>query len=361
MKLSVVISARDEFPNIVHTVHSIINDLETFLSRHEWEIIIVDNGSVDPMSWRFLAERGLYYHRNIRVHHDPIMGNVTARNKGARLAKGEYLFFSDAHMSYRVGTFKRAMETIDECDGIVHGTVQWMGGYDPAQPSVQYSIKIGEKLWGTWNNALVVSDDWFAIPASGHCFLGVRRQQFLDYGGYNDWFRCYGGGELYLALKWWMLGSPVVVDPRIVSYHLSAGRGYSFHQDDLIHNMMLLGYSLGADALGERVYIRYMNKNHVNMQRLNELHEQAKAEAVSDREFFANRPVSPLYSLLLGKPWDELNDRKHNTHASFLSIFHRTWLDELHGDALLYYQRSELQRELDEFIETNLSEHIYKN
>lgn len=359
MKVSVVISARDEFPNIIHTVHSIINDLETFLDRDEWEIIIVDNGSINKDNWRFLALRGLYYHRNVRILHDPIMGNVTARNKGAKIARGEYLFFSDAHMSYRYGTFKRAIETIDESGGMVHGTVQWMGGYEPAYPSVQYSLKIGEKLWGTWNNATVSSDDWFYIPVSGHCFLGMKRQQFLDFGGYNDWFRCYGGGELYLDLKWWMLGSSVVVDPRIVSYHLSAGRGYSFHQDDLIHNMMLLGYSLNADALGERVYIRYMDKNAVNMDRLNALFRQAKSEAEHDREFFANRPHTPLYSLLVDLPWDKANLKKHGKAQSYLSIFQDTWVNEISGTARAYYDNSELQKELDELIETNLSQHVY--
>lgn len=359
MTVSVVISARDEFPNIVHTIHSIINDLETFLDQDEWEIIIVDNGSLNPDSWRFMAERGLYYHRNIRVHFDPIMGNVTARNKGARLAKGDYLFFSDAHMSYRIGTFQRMIQTIDESGGIVHGTVQWMGGYYPAQPSVQYSLKIGEKLWGTWNNSLVATDDWFYIPCSGHCFLGVKRQQFLDFGGYNDWFRCYGGGELYLALKWWMLGSSVAVDPRVVSYHLSAGRGYSYHQDDLIHNMMLLGYALGADALGERVYIRYLTKRGTDQERIDTLHHDAKTEAQTDATFFAARPHTPLYDVLKDRPWDTLNDNRHGKHHSYLVVFQDTWLDALDETAKQYYEASEKQKSLNEFIETHLANCIY--
>lgn len=360
MKISVVISARDEFPNIVHTVHSIVNDLETFLERDEWEIIIVDNGSQDKESWRFLATRGMYYHGNVRVHHDPIMGNVTARNKGAKLAKGEYLFFSDAHMSYRSGTFKRMIQTIDESGGIVHGTVQWMGGYDPAPPSVQYSLKIGEKLWGTWNNSMVAQDDWFYIPCSGHCFLGMKRQQFLDFEGYNDWFRCYGGGELYLALKWWLLGSCVVVEPRVVSYHLSAGRGYSYHQDDLIHNMMLLGYALNADALGERVYIRYMNKANTNMKRLNDLHQQAQKEAEHDREFLASRTDTNLYKLLVNHPWDVQNMIRHGNAQSYLVLFQDTWLKELDETARTYYQNSPLQKEFDRYVETHLVDHVYK-
>lgn len=359
MVFSIVISARNEFPQIVFTIQSIINDLETFLTPDEWEIIVVSNCSDDERTWRFVAERGLHYHGDVRFILDPIAGNVTSRNKGAKIAKGKYLVFSDAHMSYPLGTFKRLLETIKESGGIVHGTVQWLGGYKPSQPSVQYSLKIGEKLWGTWNMALVKEDDWFYIPCSGHCFLGVEREQFLSFGGYNGYFRCYGGGELYLALKWWMLGKPVVVDPRIVSYHLSAGRGYSYHQDDLIHNMMLLGYALNADALGERVYIRYLDKSGVNREHLNKLHDQAKREAEHDRTFLATCSARSLYDVLIERPWDRQNDERHGKHQSFMAIYQDTWLNDLSGDALAYYKASKLQAELDAIVRNDLSEFIY--
>ena len=360
MVLSIIISARNEFPQIVFTIQSIINDLETFLSPADWEVIVVSNCSDDEKTWRFVAERGLHYHRNVRFILDPIAGNVTSRNKGVAIARGEYVVFSDAHMSYPFGTFKRMLETMKESGGIVHGTVQWLGGYHPSQPSVQYSLKIGEKLWGTWNNAIVKSDDWFYVPCSGHCFLGVNRQQFIDFGGYNDYFRCYGGGELYLALKWWMLGSSVVVDPRIMSYHLSAGRGYSYHQDDLIHNMMLLGHSLKADALGERVYIRYMDKAGVNRTHLDSLYEQAQKEATANRDFLATRSATELYDVLIDRPWDRLNDQRHGRHQSYLAIYQDTWLSSLGNVARQYYDNSKLQQELDRIIRNDLSEFVYR-
>jgi len=185
IKVSVVISTRDEGHNLTHTIHAIINDLETFLAPDEFEIIIVHNCSKESESWRYLMERGMFYHRTIRVLFDPIAGNVTARNKGAAIAKGEYLFFSDAHMTYRIGSFKKMIDAIDETGGIVHPAVQWMGGYSPSDPSYQYTIKIGEKIWGTWNRAVVSATESFYIPVCGHCCLGMKRQQFLDFGGMN--------------------------------------------------------------------------------------------------------------------------------------------------------------------------------
>lgn len=357
--VSVVISTRDEGHNLSHTVHAIINDLETFLSPDQFEIILVHNCSKDPASWRFLMERGVYYHRTIRTLFDPIAGNVTARNKGAKIATGKYLFFSDAHMSYRIGSFRAMIDEIDRSGGIVHPAVQWMGGYEPSGKSYQYTIKLGEKIWGTWNNYAVSLTEPFYIPVSGHCCLGMEREQFLDLGGYNDYFRCYGGGEVYLDMKWWMLGQQVSVVPAAVGYHLSAGRGYSFHQDDLIHNMMLLGYALGADAFAERVYLRYLNKEGVNRERLDRMRDDALHEAAHDRATLLPNLHMSFLEVLAVKPWDIANDVRHGRRASAMGIYDKTWTDQLTGEAAALFDASILQRDLREYIDTHLSKYVY--
>lgn len=359
-KVSVIISARDEFPNIVHTVHAIVNDLETFLAPDDFEIIVVDNGSRNPDSWRFLAERGMYFHRTVRILHDPIMGNVTARNKGAAIAKGEYIFFSDAHMSYRIGSFRAMVDVLERFGGIVHPSVQWMGGYEPSTRSYQYSLKLGEKLWGTWNNMVVHPTEPFYIPVSGHCCLGVKREEFMRLGMYNPWFRCYGGGELYLDLKWWMMGSTVMVVPAAVGYHLSAGRGYSYMQDDFIHNMMLLAQALGADALAERVYLRYLGKEGVDVDKITRLRDEARNESLQDVLHMLPRTVLGLYDLLTELPWDTANDNLHGKHASGILIYDRTWTDALSGEARAMFDASPLQSELQTLIDTKLSQYVYK-
>ena len=355
--VSVVISARDEFPQIVMTVHSIIADLETFLKPDDFEIIIVDNGSKDPNSWRFIAERGMFFHRTVRVLHDPIMGNVSARNKGAKIALGKYLFFSDAHMSYRIGSFKAMIDAIDKTGGMVHPPVQWMGGYEPSDPSYQYTIKLGEKIWGTWNRCMVSATEPFYIPICGHCCLGMTRKQFLEFGGYNDYFRCYGGGEVYLDMKWWMLGSTVVSVPKALAYHLSAGRGYSFTQNDLIHNMMLLGYALGADAFGERVYIRYLSK--VRKDILDKMHEDAKREAIKDREILLPKVKYSFLDVIEKRPWDVLNKETFGVASSYIGLYDESWLNDLEGEAKEYYDNSPLQKELKAIIEEKFLHLVY--
>lgn len=358
IEVSIIISARNEFPSIVHTVHSILNDLETFLRRDQVQFILVDNGSTDRRSWEFLAHRGLYFNRNLSVVHDPIMGNVSARNKGVARARGKYVFFVDAHMSFRIGSFKAMCEALEDHGGIVHPAVQWMGGYDPSEPSYQYSIKLGEKIWGTWNR-MKVADTPFYIPVCGHCCLGVRRDEFIRLGGYHPMFRCYGGGELYLDLKYWMLGSTSMCVPTALAYHLSAGRGYSYMQDDFIHNMMLLGYALGADAMAERVYLLYLNKDGVRKEKIQRLHDDAFKEAQADRAFIPRHQAYSFYDLLTVRPWDEHNLNLHGKAASGLLIYNESWTKNLSGEARDLFDSSLLQKDLSARIERELKPYLY--
>lgn len=368
--VSVVIPARNEFPQITFTIQSIINDLETFLKPSEFEIIICANcindwygqtkdrracgGTVD-----FLMPRGIYWNKVLRVLYDPIAGNHSTRNKGAKLARGKYLFFSDAHMSYKIGYFKRMIRAIDETQGLVHGTIGWLGAYPPSTSmGYQYTIKLGEEIKGTWNN-YCLTDDYFYIPLQGHCCLGMLREQFLKFGGYPEYHRCYGGGEFYLDMKWWMFGSKVSVDPQAIAYHLSAPRGYNYNHDDYVHNVLLIGHALGMEEWAERAYLNWMRKG--NPKTMERLWEEAKEEAKEDKEFIAKNRVKTFNELLVERPWDRLNDEKHGKHNGAMLIFHETWLNLIKGTPIEeLYNKSELQKGLEKFINDNLSNYVYK-
>lgn len=365
--VSVIISARNEYPNVVHSVHSILSDLGSFLKPQEFEVIIVDNCSDDRVEPQratsgtsdFLRTRGMFHSGVVKVLYDPIAGNVSARNKGVAIAKGKYVFFSDAHMAFTPGFHKRMLDTCIETGGIVHPAYSWMGAYPP-QPSYQYSLKLGEEFKGTWAN-YKVADEWFYILGSGHCSLVVEREQFHRFRGYPDYLRCYGGGELFLAAKWWMLGSTVVSEPRAHCYHLSSGRGYSYNHDDYIHNVFHSALVLGADAWAERTFLNYLRKNRPDV--LDELWSQARVEATDQREFMALNRSMTFNDLVRQRPWDRLNDKRHGRHNSGTLIYHQSWVDLVRKESPEVYElwrRSEAQQELSAFIEAHLGEFVYK-
>ena len=386
LTLSVIIPARNEFPNIVHTVHSILNcwDADGFDPK-DIEIIIVNNCSTDYNDPKYdyskpgdrgttehLMPRGIYHSRILRVLYDPIAGNHSARNKGARIARGKYLFFSDAHMSYAPGTFKYGLAACEESGGIVHTAVAWMGGHSPslyktpgeAQNSImtQYTMKLGDgDLRGTWANYRPWSDRWFYIASQGHCSLFVNRKQFLDFGGYPDVHRTYGGGEVYTDLKWWLFGACVIVEPRAISYHLASSRGYNYNSDDYKHNQLNILWALGVDALFERAYINYLRNGRKEV--LDQMVKEAQIETKEDREKIKKRQIMDLYELFVEKPWDKRNIERGGASNSSMLIYHNTWralLNESSVASRRAYLNSTLQPELERYFEEKLGRYIYK-
>lgn len=371
-EVSVVIAARNEFPNLPHTIHSIINDIET--TGKTFEIILCDNGSQDKTTEFFtyarsrntksgleVSRRGVIGNGLLKVFFDPVLGNVASRNKGVQYASGKYLFFADAHLSIRPGAFAHMIKAIDESGGIVHPVIEWMGAYPP-KGGYQYSLKIGEKFWGTWNR-YKVSNEWFYIPMSGHCFMGMNRQQYIDFGGYNSNFRVYGGGEPYLDLKWWRLGACSVTEPKAFVYHLSAGRGYAYHYDDLIHNMALAAYTIGGMKWAERILITYLNKAGADRDIVWRLYNEALEEGKPDFDSINKRAKYTFEQLVYNQPdcdgvkcqrshkppiphpmsiWDIKNEERFGKHLSAIAIF-EDWLDRLQGEALEIFKSSKYQ------------------
>jgi hypothetical protein len=187
----------------------------------------------------------------------------------------------------------------------------------------------------------------------------MLRKQFEEFGGYNDWFRCYGGGELYLDFKWWMLGSSVSVVPEAVGYHLSAGRGYSYHQDDLIHNMMLLAYALGATGFGDRVFYRYLGKDGVSKELMEIMQKDALKEAEHDILFLSRTPHMHIYDMFTQKPWDAKNMERHGKAQSYISIFDETWTKEMPVWVKEMMDASPYEKEIQERIKNEWSKYIY--
>lgn len=192
----------------------------------------------------------------------------------------------------------------------------------------------------TWNK-LKIADKPFYIPLCGHCFMAVKRKQFIEYRGYPYAQRVYGGGEPYLDTKWWMVGSHALSDPGSLVYHLSAGRGYAWHGGDLIHNMILVAYILGGKKWADRIYITYLNKGGVNYDLLDLLYKEALFEGEEDKQWLDKHKIMTFEELLaLDKPndckkctkrgrpephamriWDKKNEELYGFHRSYVQEF----------------------------------------
>ena len=369
--LSVIIPARNESPSIYFTFHSIMNCLEADgIDYRDVEIIIVDNCSDDRRNpqrgtWGttdYLAGRGSYWNRIIRIVRDPLAGNHSARNTGARIAVGKYLFFSDAHVAHAPGFFKNMIKACEESGGMVHAQFQYMGAYPPQIRSsgLGYTIKLGEEIKGTWHGRQL-SNDWFYIFGQGHWAVMVSREQFLDFGGYPAIHRTYGGGEFYINSKWWMFGSCCVVEPKAIGYHLASGRNYSYNQlMDYTHNLFNIGLALGMDDWVERTYINKLRK--INKPILDKMMDEARVESEQDRKFIDKRKKMTFNEMIVNRPWDIMNDKKIGRHDSSILIYHDTWKKHLAESpvATEVYNNSKYQKDLEKLIRENLQPFVYR-
>lgn len=213
----------------------------------------------------------------------------------------------------------------------------------------------------TWSNYAPTTKDWFYIPAQGHCSLMVNRKQFLDFGGYPKYHRTYGGGEFYLNMKWWMFGSNVVCEPRAFGYHLACGRGYDYnHEREYLHNVLYIGKILGMDDWVERAYINWLR--HHNKEVMALTLKEAEEEALrGERQFVEKRRKKTFNELICERPWDKMNDAKHGTHCSGLSIFQDTIIPlfQENPHSKEAWDNNKYQEELGKFIDENLKEFVY--
>lgn len=383
-EVSIIISARNEFPNIAHTINNLMLDCwQSGIERYEF--ILADNASTDNTTKFFTHAfnnpyakqadhqvpnelrpglRGLANEGRLRFVYDAIFSNVGARHKAVEYARYKNIIFSDAHMAVKPGSIALMLETLEKYGGIIHAPVAWLGAsMDHPHPGIQYTYKVGEKVYGTWNYATVTGDAPFYIPGSGHCFMALNKKEYLHFGGYDTHQRVYGGGEPYLDTLYWLMGSTVMVDPRALVFHLSAGRGYNYDMNSLIHNMMLTAYALGGHKWSERVLITYLNKSGVDRDFLYKMYDNAIKEGQEKREFIErNQKITFEEFLAYKKPydcngkeykmqaharriWDIKNDELHGNHISFVVVFEE-WLERLQTEeAKDFYKNSSYQKQ----------------
>lgn len=109
MKLSVIVPCYNVEKFLPRTFHSL--DTQTF---REFETIFIDDGSTD--STPSILDEYAASHSNVIVQHFPNEGLAEARNRGIRIAKGEYLYFFDPDDYMVPNMFAEMLSIIDNHD-----------------------------------------------------------------------------------------------------------------------------------------------------------------------------------------------------------------------------------------------------
>jgi glycosyltransferase involved in cell wall biosynthesis len=115
MKLSIVIPCLNE----EETIEKVINEAYVAAKKNkikEFEIIVSDSGSADE-SIKIIKKN-----KKAKLIHVPIPGYGAALHWGIMAARGEYVFFADADLSYDFGELKKFIKYIDQKKDLVLGS-----------------------------------------------------------------------------------------------------------------------------------------------------------------------------------------------------------------------------------------------
>jgi glycosyltransferase involved in cell wall biosynthesis len=180
--ISVIIPALNEERYINKVLDSLLRN-----GLKGMEIIVVDNGSKDRT--RDIVRK----YKNVKLVIEPKKGTSRARNKGAKLAKADLLFFLDADTTISKGLFNIYIDAFRNDKRLVAAT-------GPIEPLEKTSRKVAFSYF-------MVSRIFVPLLIAirrpliiGHNFC-VRKKFFVLLGGFNQDYITYEDWDLSTKLQ----------------------------------------------------------------------------------------------------------------------------------------------------------------
>jgi glycosyltransferase involved in cell wall biosynthesis len=188
-----------------------------------------------------------------RVIFSNVSGPAAARNLGASHAKGDFLFFSDAHCEFPCGYFKAMRAEADR----LHADAVFGGTRFMSKTTYGCTVGWNDILWGM---EMIEPKDMtpYRVASVGHGVFGITVEAFDEVGGYWNALEGWGGEEPQLNFKLWLCGKRLWMVPSLFHYHYTmpgARRGFEMYADrDFVRNFLLTAAAYGGEDEARRVY-----------------------------------------------------------------------------------------------------------
>lgn len=238
--VSIIIPCKNEVNTLKSTVDHIMNSNNSY----SFEIIVVDDDSND-LSTKFLRSP-----LNGDIYKDVILiktnneGCAGARNAGAKVAKGNYLFFCDAHIKVPERWLDNLVNTLKKNNAhIVAPCIVNMKNVNMTNATAAtYGMTCDEGLRATWLTGK--TNTVTEIPFACGCAFGITREVFEKINGFDHLFQVYGSEDFEICLKAWLHGYRVVVNPEVIVQHFfKTVHEYRIATSNVIFNILCLAYS----------------------------------------------------------------------------------------------------------------------
>jgi len=203
---SVVLPCAEEREYALKTVKSIY---ETTPKDVLLEIIVVDDGSVPPLSETVLTPDVQKRYRVRVLRHDTTVGLIGAKKTGGDAMVGDIGIFFDCHVAPQPGWHSAFIRLIGE--NYRRLVVPQITALD-----IDTWSQVGRgggmaKCYLTWDADFkwFDSDDMYVAVISGG-LLGMSRRWWQETGGYDKQMMGWGGENLDQSLRMWLCGGEIV-------------------------------------------------------------------------------------------------------------------------------------------------------
>jgi len=211
MILSIIISNRNDTVMLSVTIRSCIEALRP-LGLSNCEIVIADNSDPIPHSQLPSVIPSKYIREGlIKFHFQPFPCLFSARELAISNAKGKYIICVDSHMLIGHNMFLDLVNFIesrkeDKTLGFAHAPINWAHQHESA---AKHDRDMSKNELGDWN---LKYEKERTITWKGMPWI-CKRSWFLDkekglngYGALSQHRISWGGGDMHLGIKSWMLG-----------------------------------------------------------------------------------------------------------------------------------------------------------
>jgi glycosyltransferase involved in cell wall biosynthesis len=231
---SIIIPCRNEGNFLRETLDSILNSKNNLL----YEVIVVDDGSKDDCTAFLESPYYMNIYRDMRLIKTNMIGPGGARNAGAELSKGKYLFFFDGHVKVSDYWLDNLVNTLDISKA--HIAIPCI--VDILNPaSVGYGMTWDSQLNVLWQSC---KPDYITeIPVGSSCAFAIEKEVFNKIYKFDSLFMGYGVEDQEICIKAWLFGYRVVLDPSVKVQHLFRRfHPYPIIEAHGIHNLLCLAY-----------------------------------------------------------------------------------------------------------------------
>lgn len=331
-KVSVIISNRNDVSMLSVTVRSCLEELHP-LGKGFGEIIIVDNS--DPAVFKMLGSvlpTGYCREGILKVYPQESPCLFRARETAVEKASGDYIFCLDSHMIVGrdcivdlVNFMDRYKE--DKTLAFAHAPISWIHQHEQ---HARHDRDMSEHELGDWGFAY---DHEKTITWKGMPWM-CRREWFLDrdkglngYGALAEHEISWGGGDLHIGVKPWLLGFKNWAVPARPCFHIGpfpnidhgknpnsmkvsdprSGTGYRLYSQSgkypQAFGFLVSCYILGGEAMMKRNKAAITSRfgTFINVDKW---WQKAMEVGHGERQWLDERRIMSFEELLKTKPWD---------------------------------------------------------